>query len=231
MAVAGFNCTVIARSGHHATVTPFSSNLPMKDMVEIGNVAIAYNDPISLQTYLLVMRNAFLIPTMDHNLIPPFLIRLAGLQVDETPKHHLALPTIDNHANYDSESGMHIHLKLNGIFSYFTTWALTLDKIENWENFPIVFLTPDGDAWNPHTLHYAEDEEAMLDTNCLIIEYDIRPPHTLFSEAELSNLCGKEVVWTKFNNAVNATVTSNKGSGGCPLIANEVTKLNHQICV
>ncbi len=71
MAVAGFDCTVIATSSHYATVTPFSSNLPTMDMVEIGDVAIAYDDPISLQTYLLVMRNALLIPTMDHNLVPP----------------------------------------------------------------------------------------------------------------------------------------------------------------
>jgi hypothetical protein len=97
MAVAGFDCTVIATSGHYATVTPFSLNLPTMDMVEIGDVAIAYDNPISLQTYLLVMRNALLIPTMDHNLIPPFLLRMAGLQVDETPKHQLTLPTVDNH--------------------------------------------------------------------------------------------------------------------------------------
>jgi len=62
MAVAGFDCTVIATSGHYAMVTPFSSNLPTMDMVEIGDVAIAYDDPISLQTYLLVMRNELLIP-------------------------------------------------------------------------------------------------------------------------------------------------------------------------
>jgi hypothetical protein len=87
MAVVGSDCTVIARSGHHVTVIPFSSNLPTMDMVKIGDVAIVYNDPISLQTYLLVMRNALLIPTIDHNLIPPFLIQLDSLQVDETPKH------------------------------------------------------------------------------------------------------------------------------------------------
>jgi hypothetical protein len=108
---------------------------------------------------------------------------------------------------------------------------LTLDKIENWENFPIVFLTPDGDAWNPHTSHYADNEEAMLDTSGLIIEHDICLFHTLFFEAEPSKLYGKEVVWSKFNNAVDVVVTSNKGSGGCPLTADEVAKLNHQICV
>ena len=55
MAVAGFDCTVIATSGRYATVTPFSSNLPTMDMVEIGDVAIAYDDPISFQTYLLAV--------------------------------------------------------------------------------------------------------------------------------------------------------------------------------
>ena len=193
MAVAGFDCTVIATSGRYATVTPFSSNLPTMDMVEIGDVAIAYDDPISLQTYLLVMRNALLIPSMDHNLIPPFLLRMAGLQVDETPKHQLALPTVDNHSIYDSETGMRIHLKLNGIFSYFPTRALTVDEIDDWDRFPIVFITPDGDAWDPHTSHYADNEEAMLDTNGLIVEHGIRPPNILFSEAELSKLYGEEV--------------------------------------
>ncbi len=46
MAVAGSDCTVIATSGRHATVTPFSSNLPTMYVVEIGDVAIAYDDPI-----------------------------------------------------------------------------------------------------------------------------------------------------------------------------------------
>ncbi len=57
MAVAGNDCTIIATSGRHATVTPFSSNLPKIEMVEIEDVALAYDNPISLQTYILVMRN------------------------------------------------------------------------------------------------------------------------------------------------------------------------------
>ena len=82
MAVAGYDCTVIAPSGRHAMVTPFSQQLPMMEMVEIGDIAIAYDDPISLQTYLLEMKNTLLIAMMDHNLVPLFLLWLAGLQVD-----------------------------------------------------------------------------------------------------------------------------------------------------
>jgi hypothetical protein len=48
MAVAGNDFTIIATSGCYATVTPFSSNLPKMEMVEIGDVALAYDDPISL---------------------------------------------------------------------------------------------------------------------------------------------------------------------------------------
>jgi hypothetical protein len=144
----------------------------------------------------------------------------------------LALPTVDNHALYDSETGICIHLKLNGIFSYFTTQAMTLDKVENWDTFPIVFITPDGDAWDPHTLHYADNEAAMIDTNGLIVEYGIQSPHTLFSEAKLSKLYGKEVAWSRFNDVVNAVYTSNERSHGCPLIADEVVKPDApQICV
>ena len=40
MAVAGSNCTIIQRSGHYANVTPFSSELPTMEKVEIGDVAL-----------------------------------------------------------------------------------------------------------------------------------------------------------------------------------------------
>ncbi len=231
MAVAGIDCTVIATSGCHATVTPFSSKLPKMDMVEIGDVGIAYDNPISLLTYLLVMRNALLIPTMDHNLIPPFLMQQAGLYVDEMPKHQCASPMIDNCVIYDSDTRLRIHLVLNGIFSFFRTRALTLEEMENWENYPIVFITPDGNAWDPNTSHFAENEAAMLDSNGLIIEHDSQPPQVLFTEADLGKLYGKPVGWDKFNDAINLVYTSDSTSLGCPLTEAEVVKLNVQdIC-
>jgi hypothetical protein len=72
MAVAGCDCTIIARSGCFANVTPFHKDLPAMEMVEIGDAMVAYDDPISQRTYLLVMRNALLIQSMDQNLLPRF---------------------------------------------------------------------------------------------------------------------------------------------------------------
>ena len=73
---------------------------------------------------------------MDHNLVPPFLINEAGLFLDETPEHHASTPYVTNHSIIDSDSGMHIHLELNGIFTYFLTRQLTLDEMEYWDRYP-----------------------------------------------------------------------------------------------
>ena len=169
MAVAGRNCTITATSGHYANITPFSSNLPTMDMVKIGDAAIAYDNPILHVISLLVMPNALMIPTMDHNLIPPFLLRGAGLYVDKTPKHQVANPTVDNHVIVDSETGMRIHLSLNGIFSSFLTHALTLEEIEDWDTYPIAFITPDSIAWDPYASHYAENKAACLTQMALLL--------------------------------------------------------------
>jgi hypothetical protein len=48
MAVAGKGCTIIDKSGQYGNVTPFPADLPVLERVEIGDVAIAYDDPISL---------------------------------------------------------------------------------------------------------------------------------------------------------------------------------------
>ena len=42
--------------------------------------------------------------------------------------------------------------------------------MDNWDNYPIVFITPDGDAWDPNAEHYAEQEAAMLNSKGMIIE-------------------------------------------------------------
>jgi hypothetical protein len=169
---------------------------------------------------------------MNHKLVPPFLLQEAGLYVDETPTHQVANPTIDNRVIIvNSETGMRIHLLLNGIFLYFPTCALTLEGIEAWDNYPIVFLTPDSVAWDPYASHYAENEAAMLESNGLILEHNTRRPQVLFTEADLCKLYGELVTWDEFNGAINNVCASEDEHVGCPLTKDEVVKLNHDgIC-
>ncbi len=208
MAVAGADCTIIVKSGNYADVTPFLEDLLVMKLVEMVDAMMAYDDPISHTTYLLVMRNALSIPSMGHNLIPLFLIRKAGLAQDETPKFQLYTPMINNHAIVDDATGMRVHLKLNGIFSYFTTRNLIQEEMGHWETYPIVFLTADGDSWDPSSNHYADQEAAMLDPNGLIASHEEHPSKRLFTEADLGELYALPATLDQYDDQVNLILSA-----------------------
>ena len=62
-----------------------------------------------------------------------------------------------------------------------------------WEHFPILFITPNGDACDPYASQFAENEAATLESNGLIVEHDPRLPQVLFTEADLCKLYGEPV--------------------------------------
>ncbi len=63
------------RMHYHRKKMGDSTELPMMSKVEIRDVAIANNNLVSLETYLIVLRNELLRSMTIHNLVPPFLIR------------------------------------------------------------------------------------------------------------------------------------------------------------
>ncbi len=226
MSVAGSGSTVIARSGHVATVTPFSPDLPVLEKVEIGDTAKCYDDPVSLQTYILVLRNALLIPTMSHNLLPPFLVCEASLfLLDETPKHQAMLPTIDNHLIYNSRMGMRTHLQLQGIFSVFPTCLLSLEESENWENYPVVFITPNGNSWDLHSTHFVKEEAAMVDHFDVLVKRSMQPRSEIFDYVDVGELYGSPVSWDCFDE-VASHVAYNDPVCGYAFDADEVARLD-----
>ncbi len=99
--------------------------------------------------------------------------------------------------------------------------------METWEDYPIVFITSNGNAWDPHKSHFAENEAVMLVSNGLIIEHNTQPPRVVFTEADLSKLYGKPVAWDEFNNAINAVYTSDNISLGYLLTEDELVQLDH----
>jgi hypothetical protein len=182
-------------------------------------------------TYLLVMRNELLIPSMDHNLIPPFLIQEAGLLLDETPKHQIETPTIDNHTIVNPVTGMRIHLALNGIFSYFPPQCLSPEEMENRDNYPIVFITPGADRWDETDTHYAEQEASMLDSGGVIIECEAQQPSQIFTKADIGKLYAEPVTWSEFDAAVLSIIADKDPYLGITLTNDESVKLNEDgIC-
>ena len=105
MPVIGKHALVLSHTGRVADVNPFTPDY--KSMrVPIVHAAIKYKCPYTNDTSILVVRNALHVPSMDNNLIPPFMMREVGLQVWDTPKIHVTDPTVDDHAIVCQDTGL-----------------------------------------------------------------------------------------------------------------------------
>ena len=141
-------------------VVPFDPSLGTSMEIPIVDGAVSYDCPHSHKTFLLIFRNALYVPTLEHNLIPPFILREAGLVVNETAKIHTNDPTKHDHAIISATNDLVIPLQLNGIFSFFHTRSPIESELSNCD--PILF-TPDSYEWDPYAPHYASHEKNMLD--------------------------------------------------------------------
>ena len=97
---------------------------------------------------------------MEINLIPLFIIREAGVTVNNKPRIHALDPSSDHHAIIYENNSLKIPLKLNSILSYFVTSKPTNDQVRDCND--VYLITPEHN-WNPHTDVYAKNKENMLD--------------------------------------------------------------------
>ena len=75
MIVIGKQCLEVNNTGKTAHVDSFSKDVGSISSVRIVDAICAYDDPLSGNTYLLVMRNGLSTPGNENNLIPPFIMR------------------------------------------------------------------------------------------------------------------------------------------------------------
>lgn len=163
MVVMGRNATVIAWTGETAEVHAFSDECDALERVPIVDAATAYDCPYTGKTFILVAMNVLYIKSMERNLIPPFIMREAGIVVNDVPRIHCN-DDLDNdsHCVICRKSGMRIPLQLRGIFSCFPTRALTQDEIDADDDLDMVFITPQTSTWNPYSEGYAALESQYL---------------------------------------------------------------------
>jgi hypothetical protein len=100
------------------------------------------------------------IPTMESNLIPPFIMRMGGVVVNNTPKIHCIEPSTEDHCLSFKDSELRIPMQIMGMFLFFHCRMPVADKLESCDK---IFLTPDSTDWNPHCESFAKNEESMLD--------------------------------------------------------------------
>jgi hypothetical protein len=162
MVVLGNDCFVLRESGLSADVNAFAPEYATLRKVPIVDGAILYECPFDGTQWILVFKNALHVPTMSHHLIPPFVMREAGAVVNDTAKIHLKEPTERDHAICFDIAELRIPLCLSGIFSYFPCRTPTIADLTNAEDDRILLATPDG-QWDPHSDHFAQNEEQLLD--------------------------------------------------------------------
>ena len=115
--------------------------------ISIVDAAVRYDCPYDGKTYIFVLRNALHIPSMKNNLIPPFVMREAGIRVNDTPKIQTSDPTEEDRLIYFPDNDFRILLSLWGEFSYFVTLNPSTERMMNVED--VYLLTPS--KMNPHS--------------------------------------------------------------------------------
>ena len=157
----GSYSTVLEYTGRKANVTGFTEDLRRPMTVPVVNAALAYDCDITGETRILVVCNALYFKNMDVNLIPPFMMRLAGVEVNECPKFLSKNPSEDNHSMYFPREDVRISFHLEGIISYIPTRAPRKDELKELEG-KYLLLTPNMPTWDPHTGIYRKVEADIV---------------------------------------------------------------------
>ena len=215
MVVLGSPSIVLNTTGKTVSVNPFSPDFKPLN-VPLVDGATLYDCPHSMQTYVLVFTNALLVPSMNHNLVPPFILREAGIQVKDIPKIHVPNPTPDDHTIIIPHAKLRIPLHLNGIFSYFTCRKPTPGELHEFSD-AVYLLTPPGE-WNPNTEVFATNEANMSDHEGNIITANPSPHRLLLDDTPVPD---------HIANAFQIHSLSNRLSSACSIAPLELYDSNY----
>ena len=167
MCVLGRHCLLLTEPGARvARVRGFSPDMQPLD-IPIVDALLSYIDPIERQSHLLKFENVLYVPSMNHHLVSPFVLREAGFKVNDVPCIHTHPNDLseETHCIVNQRGGvknLKIHLDLHGVFSFF--WTSKPDK-EEMMTVPLErqhVMTPNYE-WDPNKTVYAEAEYTYRD--------------------------------------------------------------------
>jgi hypothetical protein len=64
---------------------PFKANLGTVDGIYVSSIAIAYDDPITFSTFILIFHESLQVPGMVHHMLCPNQLRDNGILVNDIP--------------------------------------------------------------------------------------------------------------------------------------------------
>jgi hypothetical protein len=161
--VVGSNALIVYDYKRPVNVTGFDPSKGSIKNLNIVSAALAYDDPATGRTLILILNQAIHIPTIDHNLINPIQLQLNDIKCDLCPKFLATSPTDTTHSLSipdDGETDYVIPLQLKGVTSYFPTRKPTQAEYDGCQQLELTYHTPE---WNPHVASYEQQEDALLD--------------------------------------------------------------------
>ena len=104
---------------------------------------------------------------MDHNLIPPFIMRETGVEVNKILKIQVNDLTDKDHSLYLTHHKLRVSLAPWGMFLYFLVSRRSTNA--ELEECDVLLMTPDG-PWNPYSDVYARNKKNMMDWDGNMVE-------------------------------------------------------------
>ena len=145
--------------GPTVDVAPFDSSLGYSKKIPIVDAAVAYNCPYTHKTSILLAHNAIHVPSMNRNLIPPFIFCESGALVHDMPKIHVNYPGVNDHSIFYPDSGIQIQLQMWVIFYFFHSRVTTHEDITSCDK---ILISLDSSNWDLYSYHFDENEESMI---------------------------------------------------------------------
>jgi hypothetical protein len=143
--VVGRNVAVISASGKTVDVCPFSPDYEPVAL-SVVDVAVQYENSYDGKSYIFLITNALHVPSMEDNLIPPFVMREAGIRVNDTPKLQVEDPSeSDDAITFQRNRAKDTTVSVWSIF-LFTTSKPSDEVLAH--STDVYLLTPT--RWNPH---------------------------------------------------------------------------------
>ena len=99
---------------------------------------------------------------MSVNLIPPFMMPLAGLGVNECPKFLSKVLSETQHSGYFPRADLRLPFQLEDIVGYLPSQIPTEEELSTYSG-EYLMLTPSSEDWNPHSERFKEQEFSVMD--------------------------------------------------------------------
>ena len=159
--VVGDNARILKHMNKFVQVSGFSDQLGNLTRVPVVQAAVMFDCQYTGKEYVMHINNALYVKGMQVNLIPPFMMRLAGIEVNECPKFMAKEPKETHHSIYFPDDDLRIALQIERTVSYIPTRCPQVDDVSG--EYKSYDLTPDTDEWDPANPTYSNQEHAMLD--------------------------------------------------------------------